>query len=48
LEDTIHGKGVFGSVDERWDYGLKVQEKPGEVEAWIRAYSIFVGMGDLG
>jgi hypothetical protein len=46
--DTIHGKGVFGSVDARWDYELKLKEKPGEVDEWIRVYSVFVGMGNLG
>jgi hypothetical protein len=48
LEDTIHGTGVFGSVDARWDYGLKVQEKPGEAEDWIMECLIFVGIGDFG
>jgi hypothetical protein len=45
---TIHGKGVLGSVDERWDYGLTLKEKPGEVDELIRVYSGFARIGDLG
>jgi hypothetical protein len=48
LADAIHGKGVLGSVDERWDYGLKLVEKPGKVDEWIRVYSVFVRIGNLG
>jgi hypothetical protein len=46
--DTIHGKGVLGSVDERWDYGLKLKEKPGEFDELIRVYSGFARIGNLG
>jgi hypothetical protein len=46
--DTIHGKGVLGSVDERWDYDLKLKEKPGEVDELIRVYSGFARIGNLG
>jgi hypothetical protein len=45
---TIHGRGVLGSVNERWDYGLELREKPGKVDELIRVYSVFVRMGDLG
>jgi hypothetical protein len=48
LAGTIHGKGVLGSVDERWDYSLELKEKPGKVDEWIRVYSVFVKIGALG
>jgi hypothetical protein len=46
--DTIHGKRVLGSVDESWDYGLTLKEKPGEVDEWIRVYSGFARIGNWG